>query len=98
MHDVDALAGDQLGDLARVRAHAQRIDGVADHRQPFAAEGAQFADQRAAVAGHHGARAGLQQRERDLDRGVAGGIVAQGRRQLQDGGAGERMRMRAVHR
>ncbi len=93
VHDVDALARNQLRERARIGADAQRIERVVDHRQPFAAEGAQFADQRAAVAGHHGARAGLQQRERDIDRGVAGRIVAQGWHQLQDGGAGERARM-----
>ena len=92
MDDVDALAGDQVADLAGVAGNAQRIEAVGGHRQPFAAEGAQFADQRAAVAGDQRAGAGLQQRERDIGHRMAGGIVRQGRHQLQDGGAGERAR------
>ena len=91
MHDVDALAGDQVRQPPRIAADAQRIERVVRHRQPFAAEGAQFADQRPAVAGNDGAGAGLQQRERDIDRGVAGRIVTQRRHQLQDGGTGERV-------
>ena len=54
---------------------------------------AQFADQRAFAAGDEGAGAGLQQRLRDIDRGVADRIVAQRRHQLQDGGAGKRARL-----
>ena len=60
------------------------------HRQPFAAEGAQFADQRPVAAGDDGARARLQHRQSDVDRAAAGRIVAQRRRQLQDRDAGER--------
>ena len=98
VHDVDALGGDQLGQQPRIAADAQRIDRVVRHRQPFAAEGAQFADQRAAIAGHDGAGAGLQQGERDIHRGATGRVVAQRRHQLQDGGAGERTRLVAGDR
>ena len=80
--------------LPRMRSGLKRVVG---HRQPFAAEGAQFADQRPAFAGDDGARARLQQRQRDIDRGVAGRIVAQRRHQLQDGGAGERARACLAH-
>ena len=76
MYDIDALAGDQVRDPLRIAADAQRIERVVRHRQPFAAEGAHFADQRPAFAGNDGARARLQQRERDIDCGVAGRIVA----------------------
>lgn len=92
MHDIDALAGDQVCDLACMASDAQRIEGVVRHWQPFAAEGAQFADQRPAVAGHDGAGAGSQQRERDIHRRMAGRVVAQRRHQLQNGGAGKRTR------
>ena len=95
MHDIDALAGDQVREQLGVAPDAQRIDRVDRHRQPFAAEGAQFADQRSAVAGDDGAGAGLQQRQRDIDRGMAGRIVAQRRHQLQNGGAGSERELRA---
>jgi hypothetical protein len=76
MHDIDAFACNQVRQPSRIAADAQWIERVVRHRQPFAAEGAQFADQRPAVAGNDGACARLQQCERDVDRIVAGRIVA----------------------
>ena len=90
MHDVDAFGGDQVGEQPRVALDAPRIESIVRQRQPFAAEGAQFADQRSALAGDDGAGAGLQQRQRNIHRGSAGRIVAQRRGQLENGGAGER--------
>ena len=39
VYDVDAFGGDQVCKSACVLPNAQRIDGIVDHRQPFAAEG-----------------------------------------------------------
>jgi hypothetical protein len=76
VHDADALAGDEMGEPGAVPVETQRIERIDGHRQLLAAEGAQFGDQRAAFAGDHRPGAGLQQRQCDIDRGGAHGIVA----------------------
>jgi len=80
MHDIDALGLDHITNEAGVSPQLERVAAVGGHRHPFAAEGAQRADQRAAVADDDGA--GLHQRLRDVDSGIAGRIVAQGRHRL----------------
>ena len=89
MHYIDSFAADQVYQPACIGVDAQGIERIGRHRQKFAADGGQFVDQRPVFAGHHRARAGLQQRARDIDRGTAYGIVAQRRHELQDRGAGE---------
>ena len=92
MDDVDTFAGDKLLHLPCIAGDTQRVGSIGSHRQPFAAKGAQFADQRAIFAGDDGAGARLQQRQRDIDGGLTLWIVAQRRHELQNGGAGKRTR------
>ena len=65
---VDPLGQHQIGERARVARRGQRIGTVGDEAHPFAAEPLQFAVERAVFGRDDHARAGAQQRHRDVDR------------------------------
>ena len=80
---------DQIGDGARVARHAQRIGRFGDEPHPFAAEALQLAVERPVLGRDDDARAGAQQRDREIDRGAGGRRLGERRQDLQHGRAGQ---------
>ena len=89
MHDIDPLGRDEVLERARALAQLERVDGVVHQRHPFAAERLELGDQRAIVGRDQRAGAGLQQGVGHIDGGAGHRVLAQGRHDLQDRGAGQ---------
>ncbi len=89
MHEIDAFGGDQIGDRARVARDVERIGGVVHEPHPLAAQTLQLAVERAVFRRDDHARAGAQQRDRDIDRGARRGSLGQRGKDVQNGRAGQ---------